>query len=307
MTRPEHATGDSIAQELNGRKPGDSLADVAKDLTDAHNHRPGLFDQDLAKVNEKLHDQGILPEFTLIGVKGQDLVAKDSSGNITLIDATKTDRTHTLKGTDTDTSLNGRDAKLNPDGSGQVTVKQGDTPWSISEDVLKKQGIDNPTPTQIANYIKELDRLNGKHRMAHLRPGDPVNLPPATVSGDQTDFTSERANDQLTGWNADLQKQVDAAKQVIKDLHYDGVDWNANINKGEIADALSKPDLTDDQRKALQFLDANFDQLKNTGAFVNSTFMSVFGRGDSIWMGGLDQYEQDQEEKLAERALHNGL
>ncbi len=308
MTRAEqHATGDSIVQELNGRKPGDSLADVAKDLTDAHAHRPGLFNQDLTEVSQKLHEQGILPGFDLVGVQGQDLIAKDSTGKLTVFDATNLDRSHALDKPASTTPLNGRDATTNADGSGQVTVNKGDTAWSISKDVLKSQGIDSPTDNQVANYIKELELANGKPALRHLHPGDTLKLPASTVGGNQTDFQSERAVDNLTLNDAAIDKQVADAKQVIRDLGFDGWGDFSNIKKEEIGKALDTMALTDQQRQSLNFLHDNFDAMKGIGAFGGQDFMTLMQRGDTVWMGGLDDYAKNAKNDAALAALHQGM
>jgi hypothetical protein len=304
--RLDHPTGESIVQELNGRRPGDSLSDVARDLTDAHFHRPGLFQQDLAEVNQKLHDQGILPGFNIVGVQGQDLVAKkaDATGAVSVFDATDTDRHRQLDTPAFGNNINGRQATINPDGSGQVTAKRGDNdPSSLSRDILQAQGTANPTDTQVANYVKELQRENGKPYMHHLREGQTVKLPASVVSGDQSQFTSDRANDRLTQSKQNILDPVVDAKTILMD--YSGLGNQSSMTKDEITSALNSTELSTAQRKALQFMQTDFDQLKNTGAFLGG-FGALVG-GDRIWLGGLDQYQQDQDQAAEVVALDQGL
>jgi hypothetical protein len=89
----------------------------------------------LAAVNQKLHDQGILPGFDIVGIRGSDFVTKStSSGGTELFDSTNLNNHHTDSKVGTST-INGRVASL-----------------AVSGDVLKSQGIENPTENQIQNY-----------------------------------------------------------------------------------------------------------------------------------------------------------
>jgi hypothetical protein len=239
-------------------------------------------------------------------VQGQDLVAKkeDCSGTVTVFDATDTDRHRQLDSPAFGNNINGRQATINPDGSGEVTAKRGDNnPASLSRDVLEAQGIANPTDTQVANYVKELQRANGKSYMHHLQAGDPVKLPASVVGGDQSQFTSDRANDNLTTAKQDILDPVVDAKTILMDSS--GLGDQSSMTKDEITSALDATDLSTAQRKALQFMQTNFDQLKNTGAFLGG-FGALVG-GDRIWLGGLDQYQQDQDRAAEIAALHAGL
>src|ERR1700722_19773444 len=118
----KNPNGDTIAGQIQQHKSTDTdLSDVAHSLTDAHAHRPGLWQQDLKKANDAMHKQGLLPGMDIVGVKGQDLVTKDSSGKTQLVDSTNIGSRHT-EGIDIynakSTDIGGRHATVNPDGSG---------------------------------------------------------------------------------------------------------------------------------------------------------------------------------------------
>jgi hypothetical protein len=287
MTRAEAIpTGDSIAQKVQALHQGDSLASIVQDLNTAHARRPGLWQQDLAKVNQSLHDQGILPGVDIVGVRGQDLVTKDAQGHVDLYDATNPTSHKSLDAGGT-TTINGRDAVLSADGSGTLAVKKGDSLWSISRDVLKAQGVDNPSDNQIANYVKELNHANTQS-LKNLKPGDVIDLPPAMKGGYDTSFAPERG-DAITQKEQDAatEKWTDATNALNK-FGY-GIFGSSNMTKDDITSALARTDLTDQDKQGLQFLQENFDQLKNVG----QGFLPNF-RGDAIYLGGLDQWKSDQ-------------
>jgi hypothetical protein len=262
MTRASDApTGETIAKQLEGLTQQSNFADITNALTDAHAHRPGLFQQDLAAVNAKLHEQGILPDFNIVGVRGQDLVATDASGKTTLFDSTNLSYHHEDT-TGSTAQINGRDATLNPDGSGKVTVKQGDTVWSISNDVLKAQGIENPTANQIANYVKELEHSNTISRRHPIRKGDQITLPPAVQNSANTEFTDDRANGEENKTVADINDTFAAAEAAIAKTKFYGIPFQG-IDKARLQGFLDGNDLNDQERKGMQFLVNDYDQFQN--------------------------------------------
>jgi len=82
-------TGDTIADQIRQHQSTDNdLSDVARSLADAHADRPAMWRQDLAQTNDALHEKGFLPGMDIIGVSGQDLVTRDSSGTVRQFDST---------------------------------------------------------------------------------------------------------------------------------------------------------------------------------------------------------------------------
>jgi len=261
MARSEVPNGDQIAKQVTA-KTNDNFVDIARELTDAHNHRPGLYNQDLAKVNEAMHAKGLLPGVDIVGVNGQDFVAKKADGSVSYIDATDLSRTHDAKALGT-SDINGRKATLNADGSGTVEVKAGDSAWTISRDVLKQQGVANPTDNQIANYTKELTQANGKSTMDHLRPGmEPLKLPPASKDSFDTQFTNDRADAAQNKDIAAINDNFAAAKDALSRTNFYGIDFQG-ISKERLQGMLTTmTDLTDNQKKGLNFLVANYSQFE---------------------------------------------
>ncbi len=286
MTRTSDVpTGDTIAQHLQGRKEGDSLLDVANALTDAHAHRPGLFQQDLAAVNQKLHDQGILPGFDIVGVRGQDLVTKNTSLGVTEIFDSTNLNNHHADVTGSTAMINGRKATIGADGSGQLIVKKGDNNWAISRDVLKSQGIESPTDTQIANYEKELVKANGKGSLAMIYAGETIKLPPSMKGGANTEFTDDRANGAEQKAKDQITEETDAAKAAMAKTNWT-LGSGFNVSKSEIMNDLNRSDLTDQERKGFEFLRDNFDQMKDVGK-------GFLGADGKIWEGGLQQWKDN--------------
>jgi hypothetical protein len=287
MNRSEAPTGDSIAQQIKGRTADSNFADIARQLTDDHARRPGLFRQDLASVNKSLHDQGILPGVDIVGVNGQDLVGRKADGSVVNYDAT--DLSHSRDGQPGGIlAINGRTASREGDGSGQVVVKQGDSPWTISRDVLKSQGVNAPTDNQIANYVKELQQENGKTALAHLKPGESVKLPAAMKGGADTMFTDDRANGAETKAVTDINANYDAAKAALAKTNWNGIDFQG-ISKERLQSMLTTGDLNEQEQKGMQFLVDNYSRFEQHVVGGN-------GRSDQRWFdsGLVDKWQQTQ-------------
>lgn len=289
----ERPTGDSIAQKVHTRSATDNFADIARDLTDDHQHRPGLFQADLAKVNTELHARGILPGVDIVGVRGQDLVTRDSTGKVQVYDATNLSRHHDDTAANPSASIgdNGRVASLNPDGSGSYKIKQGDTTWSVAKDILKAQGDNNPSNNSIANYIKELEKANPGQKLDKLHPNDTINLPASTRGGDGTEFVGDRAEATASAARDATQKTHDEASAALVKFASAGTLFghdlgNANITKDDVTKALAQPDLSDADRRGLTFIRDNYDSLAQHDG--------VFTPNGTVYVRGLDTWQQNQ-------------
>lgn len=249
MTVP---TGDSIADKIHTMNNSSDFSGIVRDLDQDHAHRPGLWHQDLAKVNEALHKQGILPGVDLVGTNGQDLIGRKADGSTVAIDATKVTR---------------EKDDHSGDGSGSHTVKAGENAWTVARDQLKQEGTDKPTNNQIANYIKELEKANG-HSLTKLHAGDQIKLPASVKQGEQTEFRGDRANDTAQQKTDKLNTDVADAKEALgKYTHKWGVNVfnSAYMSHDQIKEALKGSGLTDQDKEGLQFLDKNFDQIAKKG------------------------------------------
>ncbi|HEY9679524.1 MAG TPA: hypothetical protein V6C76_16060 [Drouetiella sp.] len=273
MAKTEVPTGDSIADQIKSRPSDQSnFSDIARMLTSDHDHRPGLFQQDLAKVNDALHAKGLLPGVDIVGMNGQDFVAKSQKDqSIVNVDATDLTR---MKAADNGKvfSLNGRLAAVNGDGSGNLVVQKGDNPWKIGADILKSQGVDNPTDRQIANMYKELQQLNPSKTLDHLKPGDKINYPASVVDGTDTKFQSDRANATADQSKKDAQDNYDGAMNAMGKFGENA--WGGlpgagglNITMDEVNQGLARTDITDADRKSLNFIKDNFNQIAVDGRF----------------------------------------
>jgi hypothetical protein len=291
MTAPARNNGDTIADQIKHHQKTDTdLSDVQHSLTDAHAHRPGLWQADLAKANKALHDSGILPGMDIVGTRGQDLVMKDKDGHTQIVDATNTNHKHQDNAGGNDSTINGRHAKLNPDGSGTVTAGHDDKyGWNLSKDLLKNQGIDNPTPNQMANYEKELEKLNGK-KVSQFKNGEEIKVPPTTKGGDNTEFVGDRAEDKAKTDKAAVDKQAEEGEAAIKKFAPAGANLlvtdSRNMNQDDITKALKRTDLTDADKRGLEFLRDNYDKLATTGSIYRS---GVYGSNVEKWKTGQEQ------------------
>jgi hypothetical protein len=277
MTATKTPTGDTIADQVKHHQSTDTnLSDVAHSLTDAHAHRPGMWQQDLKKANDSMHKQGLLPGVDIVGMNGQDMITRNQqTGQVQRVDSTNTASRHnegmsggnqwSAKSND----VGGRHGTVNPDGSGTVTAQRGDnSPWQLSQAVLKSQGIDHPTPNQMANYEKELEKANGK-KVSQIKPGEEIKIPASTKAGNQTDFVGDRAGAAATAEKAGVDTQYDQAAAAAS--KFAGADTNIlhrttppSISQADITKALQSPDLSDADKKGLNFLKDNFEKLKNT-------------------------------------------
>jgi len=285
--------GDSIADQVRHHQSNDvNLSDVASSLTDAHAHRPGVWQEDLAKTNAALHANGILPGMDIVGIKGQDFVTRDSQGHVQLVDSTNITSRHTDSHSGGARDIGGRHANLNPDGSGTVEAQRGDNSgWVLSQALLRSQGIDKPTPNQMANYQLELEHLNGKP-VSQFKPGDQIKVPPSAKSGDQTDFVAERANaaeardKSVVDHNYDL-----AARALDKFASSGGIIRSSNISMDDINKALTGT-VTEDERKGLTFLRDHYQQLQNTDTSLTG------GKVGVIYQSNLDAARTAEENKI---------
>lgn len=264
-SQPKHPTGDSIATTIGNRDVRNELpyADLAKDLSDAHARRPGLWQQDLDKVNKALHDKGMLPGLDIIGTKGQDLVTRDKDGKTVLVDASGHSRQHVVEGGGACKKFGdaGRTGEMNPDGSGKYKIQKNDNAWNVSRDILKAQGEEKPSANQVANYIKELQRFNGVSDLAKLQPGQEIKIPPRVTGGDKTEFTRERAADTIKGMNDKVGEAADSYSAAV-DKFGRGAGSFRHVDQAAIKDALANGNPTPDERKALEFMQKNYDQMK---------------------------------------------
>jgi hypothetical protein len=299
--------GDSIADQVKHHQSTDTnFSDVAHSLTDAHAHRPGMWQEDLAKTNAALHAQGILPGMDIVGVRGQDLLTRDSSGQVQLVDATNISTRHNegLSGGNAwsaqSSDVGGRHATTNPDGSGTVTAQRGDnSAWVLSQALLKSQGIDNPTPNQMANFQMELEKANNK-KVSQFKPGEEIKVPPASKAGDQTDFVGDRAGAQAKKEKEAVDAQYDLGSKAAS--KFAGADTSRlmqtvppSISQADITKALSG-NITEDERKGLTFLRDNYDRLQNR----DSGTLGLYKTG-VIFQSNLEKGKTTDEARVQDR------
>lgn len=306
-------TGDSIAASIRNRDVRNELpmADLARDLNAAHARRPGAFQQDLAKVNEALHEKGILPGVDIVGTRGQDLVTRDrKTGATRVVDASNPTIDDGKRGAQLDAArskadIGGRKADIGPDGSGTVKVAKGDNPWKLSEDVLKSQGIKEPTANQIANYQIELNRLNGKDAMRRFHEGQEIKLPPAVSAkgNDSTQFAGDRIERTAKKEQEDLKEKSESLD--LTRYKFAGASSTfrstipPSISKADIDYALdpkNKMDLTNQDRKNLMELKADFDKYKTPGGVL------TLGE-DRIFSSGITGYQKQQSAEIERKRV----
>jgi len=264
----------ALDTETQKHTKGDTnLTGVAQLLTDAHAHQPSNYQQELQQATTAMHDKGLLPGLDIVGMKGQDMVVRDqNTGRVQLVDSTNTNSRHDqgISGGNTwqaeSTTIGGRNATTNPDGTGTVTAGPGDkSPWVLSQAILKSQGIDNPTPNQMANYQLELEKANGM-KVGQFKPGQEIKIPASTTTGDQTDFTKDRATAQTQAQKTTIDKQYDQAQKMLDKYGHStfmgmGED---HITKDDITKALQDKKTPAADREGLQFLADNFDKLSKS-------------------------------------------
>ncbi|RTL46039.1 MAG: hypothetical protein EKK48_01490 [Candidatus Melainabacteria bacterium] len=264
MANSEVLTGDQIAKQIAGRNENSNFSDIAREIHDMMDHRPKGSGAELAKVNDALHAAGILPGIEITGVQGSDLIGKNPSGATVRLDSTdlghaKVDTTNTI------TQINGRDATVTADGSGQLTVKAGDCGWTLASDVLKSQGNANPTDREIANLSLQLEQLNGKNAIQNMHPGDSIKFPPALKGGVETSFVSERAEDA----EAEAKDQIDSNYDAAYAAYEKNTTWQLfagyKVSESDIDRYLSSDDLTAQERQGFQFFKDNWNMLSRDG------------------------------------------
>lgn len=261
MANSEVPTGDQIVKDIKGKSADDSFADIAREVHTMLDHRNSGTGPDLEKINDALQAQGILPGFELTGVQGADFVGKDAEGHTVRVDST--DLSHVKVDTTVNTAqVNGRDATINPDGSGEITVKSGDSLTRIAGDVLRSQGNNDPDDREIANLVVKMQGLNGK---GMIHPGDVLKLPPAIQDGIDSSFFGARALDTLNDTKTQLTSDLEAAQAAM--LKTDHWNWGApySMNMDEINRGLSATDLTEQQRRGYQYLKDNFNEIAVDG------------------------------------------
>lgn len=264
MAKSEVLTGDQIAKQISGRNENSNFADIAREIHDMMDHRPKGYAAELAKVNDALHAAGILPGIDITGVQGSDLIGKNPSGATVRMDST--DLGHSKVDTTSSTKpINGREATVNADGSGQLTVKAGDSGWSIASDVLKSQGNANPSAREIANLSLQLEQLNGKNALHNLHPGDVLKFPPSLKGGVDTSFVSERANDTEDATKAEIQSNFDAAFAAYQKNTTWQLGAGYKVSQEDINRFLSDGSLTAQERQGFQFFKDNWNMLSRDG------------------------------------------
>lgn len=271
-SQPKHPTGDSIAKTIENRDAVRNelpYADLSKDLAEAHARRPGLWQQDLDKVNTALHNKGMLPGLDIIGTSGQDLVTRNKEGKTILVDASGHSRQHVVEGGGLCKKFgdSGRTGEMNSDGSGKYTIQKHDNAWNVSRDILKAQGEDKPSANHIANFIKELQRFNGVSDLGKLHPGQEIKIPPRVVAGDKTEFTRDRAADQIKGMNDKVEESAASYNAAIEKFGT-GMGYFKHLDQASIKEALANGNPTSTERKSLEFMQKNYDQMK----FEQGTF-----------------------------------
>ncbi|CAF0742462.1 unnamed protein product [Rotaria sordida] len=285
MANLETSTDAAVA--VTEAPKSNNLSEVAQDLMDAHAHRPGLVQEDLAKATEALHANGTLANLTVVGLDGKDLIVSNQEGQKLLLDANNPENQQVLPTDLTSQPIgdNGRTAELAADGSGKYTVVSGDSCWRVANDILTSQGLEDPTDNQIANYIKELEVANGRS-FDSLQIGDEILIPTKIQGGESSQFAAPESTD--TTPPTDTQEtsalSPEAAKQM--ELEKFGVDNSfALMAKGfdkatqvytpggpyssgaasleDINNALNLDSITPDERLGLGMLQTGFDSMKN--------------------------------------------
>ncbi len=290
----DRPSGKSISDQILCHDPNGSFADVAHSLTDAHAHRPGVWQDDLNQATAAFHQTGLLPGLDLVGVRGQDLIARDELGKVQVFDSTQLSRHHEDK-TSSEGKINGRDSWINPDGSGAIVAGHTDHKWNgwgLAKDVLKSQGNEHPTDNQVANFAREIEKFNGKP-MTEIKEGEMVKLPPSTKGGDHTEFGDKA--EALAGQSREQTQAIhdDAKAALVKFAGRGtiaGYDLgNANITREEVDKALAYADLTEQQRRGLTFIHNNYDTLaQQDGKYTPN---------GNVYVNGLDQWQNDEAQK----------
>lgn len=248
-----------IEKSLRGKDSSSTdLSSVARALTDLHTQRPGLFGKDLELANEALHHKGLLPDLDIVAVKGQDLITRERTGEhkTRIVDAADTALRRDPSATTSPSAMGsrGREAQMNPDGSARYKVKGGDNEWSVAYDMLHGQTGEKPTPTEQANYLKELHKANPSADLKHLKPGQELTLPPVTKGGADTTMTGAR-DERDTAHKLELLKKDGAAAQsALEKQMKSGLTPSFSSFKEQLEKATTNPALTPDERNSLEML-----------------------------------------------------
>lgn len=269
MAKSEVSTSDQIVDHIKTKDASSNLSDIAREIHDMMDHtKPGASAAAMAKINDALHAQGILPGVDITGVQGQDFVGVVTSdkGEGSTIRVDSTDISHQKRDQSVNqTEINGRQATIAADGSGFITVKSGDNPSFIARDLLKSQGLANPTANDIAMYELKLEALNGAGIAKRLHPGDVLKLPPALQDGMDSQFFGQRALDTLTDTKTQLNSDLAAAQAaMVKTNHWN---WGApySISMDEINNGLNTAGLTDQEKRGYQYLKDHFNEIAVDG------------------------------------------
>ncbi len=120
---------------------------------------------------------------------------------------------------------------INEDGSGEITVKPGDTAWDYARRMLEEQGKKQnpphqPTNQEILAKLKELETLNGR-KLDVIHPGEKIKVSQKDVNdtkkeekkedkkGDGTSITTSKAGDKTYAVTRDANN--DATKVEVTD------------------------------------------------------------------------------------------
>ncbi len=288
-------TGDQIAAEVHDHvgQTDTNLSKVAAMLTDAHAHRPGVWQQDLAKVNKALHENGVLTNMEIVGVQGRDFAVRDQEGRVKLVDSSNTNYSYDRNGNlDNQFGRNKGTFESNSDGSGKYTVSAKDNGWSIAHDILKSQGVEHPTANQQANYLKELAQANPHKDLAKLHVGEQLTIPASTNKLDSTTVLDSGIpkSSALEGDRLSVVAGYNAGTAALA-KYSGGGGFQSHMNADQINSALSNPDTPAADKPGLQFLSRNYEALKGSGILY----------GDSITQESLDAWKLTQARHIGER------
>lgn len=300
--------GDTLAVQIKSKQAGDSYGDVVTGILDDYRRRPGLFAQDMALVSDAFHEKGLLTNLTIVGIQGQDLVARDGKGNAVTVDAQGLDHTHLHDVTTTDTKEGNRSIQMGSDGSGSYALTKWDIgrdkngrsfvgSWTIAQDILKARGIDNPTPNQEGNFIKELEAFNGKS-LKDFKPGDIVKIPPAVKGGDQSEFGPERSEDGDRKLAADKQKREDNLEKTYESARNafmfatsagGTMSPGGLLNRADLDIALNNPNVSADLKGGLEFLRDAMDRQDP----ILSPYKNL------IYLESLDKWKESSQKRIS--------
>lgn len=255
-------TGDDIAAHINEMQPKETnLSNVAHLLTEAHAHRPGQYHEDLTKVNTALHEKGILTDMNVVGVRGEDLIARDNNGHVRVYDSHNTKYSYEDNGGNYNDKF-GRNKGtfgFNPDGSGIYQVAGRDNAWTIADDMLKQQGIEHPTKNQRGNFVREMAAANPGTDLSKLAPGEELTIPASTYKPDK--ISPERSSIAASQAYAELNTNFDGASVALRN-HSETWGMQNYMHKDQIDAALKDPSTPANERPGLEFMSKNFDALK---------------------------------------------